>query len=150
MSSLRHLSLFLLLSVSCITLHGQGKFSLNHFRGEIESIYPVRFASSSVPYGYYLELRNDSVFVDMPYMGEVFMPSLHSDGLTFAHHYKTDRIKTNKKKTRLYITFHTQHYNIVYLFRLTIYCDNTFYLTVVPSNAQACSYTGCWESPGDE
>ena len=52
-------------------------------RFDVEWMHPMRGASSSVPWGYYVELNLDSAWVCLPYRGEAHEPTTDDDGLNF-------------------------------------------------------------------
>lgn len=119
--------------------------TFNHFKGDVTEMSPRRYPSCNVSYGYHIELRNDSSFIYLPYMGEVHSPILNDCGLNFIHPYKNMNIARNKKGTATIASFCVNHGILTYTFRLEAFDGGYFSLYVQPSNAQGCNYSGRWE-----
>lgn len=91
-----------------------------------------------------LEMRGDTVEVHLPYMGEVYTPTFTTDGLNFTEPVKGLKQGQDKKGNHV-ITFETKHDIVNYAFRLTLSDKGDIHVSLHPSNAQYCSYTGTWE-----
>ena len=74
--SSRLLSMLWFMLLFPVSAHSQDTFSPDEFTISISQMEPQRWASRSVAYGYSLSLRNDSVSVDLPYMGVAHLPRL--------------------------------------------------------------------------
>lgn len=116
------------------------------FRADIDEMSPMSFASRSGLTGFSFEMRNDSAYVCLPYMGEVYNPTFNNDGLNFDAPCKELSVKPTKKKDGRIIEF-TLHHDIVdYKFNVTLWDNNSIEIFMQPSNAQSCSYMGEWEA----
>lgn len=120
------------------------------FKVEVNYMNPRKFPSKTLDYGYKVELRNDSAIVHLPYIGEVYMPSMDNDGLNYAHPYKNLSVKQNKKGTATMISFSVKHGIVNYNFHITASKGGHADIDVIPSNAQSCSYNGDWENVESE
>ncbi len=127
-----------------VSMHSfaQEHFDPKTFRAEIQEMSPMKYPSRQVSYGYSLELRNDSAFVYLPYMGEVYMPTFDNQGINFQCPYTGMSIRKNKKGTATLVTFSIHQGTVGYTFKATAYNNGRFYLDMMPSNAQSCSYMG--------
>lgn len=123
-------------------IYAQAEFDPKTFKAEIQEMSPMKYPSRQVSYGYSLELRNDSAFVYLPYMGEVYMPSFDNQGINFQCPYTGMSVRKNKKGTATLVTFSIHQGTVGYTFKATAYNNGRFYLDMMPSNAQSCSYMG--------
>lgn len=110
---------------------------------EVTDMNPLRFQSKNLSPGYTLQLRNDSAIVRLPYMGEVFVPSMNFDErLDYELPYTDYKTYRNKKDTATEYRFKVRRGIIDYQFLLTVYDEGKAYIDLIPSNATSCSYTG--------
>jgi len=112
-----------------------------HFTVRVESMYPRRFPSRTVSYGYFLTMHGDSVSLYLPYMGEVYQPEFTNDGLNFDLPI-SDLYIVKDKKGRLGYTFRMRRGIVQYLFRVTLFPGDKAYIDLIPSNASSISYEG--------
>ncbi len=126
-----------------LSLFAQQKEMPSKWKADIDYMQPLKYGSRSVSdFGF--TIQGDTASICLPYMGEVFMPSMHTDGLNFkAPMQKIQRGYT--KKGDHVLLFELRHTNIVYSFRITAYRNGKLDLHLYPSNAQPCSYIGTWE-----
>ena len=54
-----------------------------HLRINVRSMHPARYSSRMVAYGFFLELKGDTLESCLPYMGQLYQGSISSDGLNF-------------------------------------------------------------------
>ena len=90
-------------------------------------------------------MRNDSAFVHLPYMGEVYNPTYSNDGLNFDEPCSELSVKPTKKKDGQIIGFTLKHDIVTYKFNITLWDNNRLDIFMQPSNAQNCNYMGEWE-----
>jgi hypothetical protein len=143
LNNMRHfISIITVLLVS-LTLQAQTSQKSPHFKVDITDMNPLRFQSKNLSPGFTMELRNDSAIVYLPYMGEVFTPSMNPDErLDYAQPYTDFKSFRNKKGTADCYRFKVKRGTIVYNFLVTKYDEGKIYIDLIPSNATACSYTG--------
>jgi len=116
----------------------------NEFTIQIQEMVPQQFSSRSVSYGYSLTLRNDSVDMYLPYMGVSYQPEFNNEGLNMkkpAYNYQVSSGKKGSKE----ICFSCKRDFVEYKCRVTLYSGGKAYVHLLPSNAQAISYSGYWE-----
>jgi len=102
---------------------------------------PRRWSGRSVMYGYSLELRNDSVFCHLPYLGVAQQADFDTDGLNFEKPITNYNIKKGKKK-RLIVEFTCRKSFVDYLFSVTLFPDGDATIYLIPSNADNITYEG--------
>lgn len=117
------------------------------FKADITDIQPMSYPGRSRLTDFSLELRNDSAFIHMPYVGEVYTPVMNSDGLNFDAPYTGLTIKPTKKKDGQIVKFNVKHNFLTYNFNITLWDSNRIDIFVQPSNAQSCNYMGEWTKP---
>lgn len=113
----------------------------HNIKVEIKEMMPEQYSPKKLSAGYYFQLQNDSVFIHLPYMGQVYSFSHTSNGLNFkspAHNLATQKYKNGILK----ISFQTVHQSICYRFRAEIAPDSSVVLFIKPDNAQHISYDG--------
>lgn len=112
------------------------------FKADINEMSPMSFPAQSGLSGFSFEMRNDSAFVYLPYMGEVYNPSFTNDGMNFEEPYKGLKVKPTKKKDGQILTFEVKHDIVTYRFDVTLWDNKRIDIFMMPSNAQGCSYMG--------
>ena len=122
----------------------QDAFTPEAFHVEVTDMFPLAYRASYGLNDFSLTLRNDSALVCMPYLGEAYVPSFTYDGLRFEHQYEKLKVGKDKKGEATIVTFNVKHGIVDHLFTVTAYPNHKVYITVYPSNAQACSYAGEW------
>ncbi len=131
----RLLVLCLSLSFIPFTAKAEG-FVIDVFRME-----PRRWASQSVAPGYSLSLRNDSVFVDLPYRGVLHQPGMDEILPRFAAPV-TDFSRKKNRKGGVELRFKTRHNSLSYRFRIRFSSNGTAYIFLTPSHAESIGYEG--------
>ncbi|MCR4837006.1 MAG: DUF4251 domain-containing protein [Bacteroidaceae bacterium] len=119
-------------------------FTPKAFHVEVKDMFPLSYGASYGLNDFSLTLRNDSALVCMPYLGEAYVPSFNYDGLRFEHLYDKLKVSKDKKGEATIVTFNVKHGIVDHRFTITAYPNHKAYITVFPSNAQACSYAGEW------
>lgn len=115
------------------------------FRADINEMSPMSYPARSGLSGFSFEMRNDSAFVHLPYMGEVYNPTYSNDGLNFDEPCSDLSVKPTKKKDGQIIGFTLKHDIVTYKFNITLWDNNRLDIFMQPSNAQSCNYMGEWE-----
>lgn len=115
------------------------------FKADITHMSPMAYPAQAGLTDFSFEMRNDSAFVHLPYIGEVYNPSFNSEGLNFAAPCKDITVKPTKKNDGRRIGFTVKHDVVTYNFNVTLWDGNHIDIFMQPSNAQSCSYMGEWE-----
>lgn len=134
------------LFISALLAYAQQKtFNMpKNFKADINYMVPMKYEPRSVS-GYSLEMRGDSVFVALPYIGEMFTaPVPGSEGMTFDNKVENLEYGTTKKGAHT-ISFETSNGAEKFRFYITAFDNNTIDIDLTPSNATSCSYRGNWE-----
>lgn len=114
------------------------------FNADIYEMSPMSYSQRYGLSGFSFGMRNDSAFVHLPYMGQVYNPTYSNDGLNFDEPCSDITIKPTKKKNGQIIGFTLKHDIVTYKFKITLWDNNRMDIFMQPSNAQSCSYTGEW------
>lgn len=117
------------------------------FKADINEMFPMSYPARSGLTDFSFEMRNDSAFVHLPYIGEVYTPTFSNDGLNFDAPCIGLSIKPTKKKDGQKIEFSVKHDTVNYKFNVTLWDNNRIDIFMQPSNAQSCNYMGDWEKP---
>lgn len=137
----RYLSILFLMA-SALSSSAQ----LVEFKADITDMTPMSYPARSGLSDFSFEVRNDTAFVHLPYMGEVYNPQFNDDGLNFAEPMTGTTCKQTKKKDGQILSFSVKHDIVSYWFSVTLWDNNRIDIFMRPSNAQTCSYMGDWES----
>ncbi len=105
---------------------------------------PRKFPMKALMRDYYVKLHGDSLECYLPYMGEVYQPTMTDEGLNFNLHLSSMRVKEKKKSKHLYYLVRKGF--ISYEYHFILYPEGKGTLILNPSNAQACTYEGEWEN----
>ena len=116
------------------------------FKADVYEMSPMSYRARAGLSGFSFEMRNDSAFVHLPYMGEVYGPTYSNDGLNFDEPCSEYSVKPTKKEDGQIIVFTLKHDIVTYKFRITLWDNNRLDIFMQPSNAQSCNYSGEWES----
>lgn len=119
------------------------------FKADINEMSPMSYRPRSGLSGFSFEMRNDSAFVHLPYIGEVYSPTYGNDGLNFDEPCSGITVKPTKKNDGQIIAFVLRHDIVTYKFSITLWDDKHLDIFMQPSNAQCCSYMGEWERNND-
>lgn len=112
------------------------------FKADINTMTPMSYPTKSGLSSFSFEIRNDSAFVHLPYIGEVYNPTLNYDGLNFKKPCAKIKIKDTKKKDGKIVSFLLRHDIVTYDFNVTLWDNKRVDIFMQPSNAQSCSYMG--------
>lgn len=116
------------------------------FKADINEMSPMSYPAQSGLTDFSFEMRNDSAFVNLPYMGEVYTPTFDNEGLNFKAPCVGLSVKPTKKKDGQEIEFSLKHDIVSYKFNITLWENNRIEIFMQPSNAQSCNYMGEWEN----
>ena len=98
-----------------------------HLHINVSSMHPTRYSSRTVSYGFFLELKGDTLVSYLSYMGQVYQnAAVNSEGLNFeAPIISYHESRPKKKMTRIELEVRTKedHYNYI----LEIYDTGTIY-----------------------
>ena len=113
-----------------------------HLRIDVSSMHPTRYSSRTVSYGFFLELKGDTLVSYLPYMGQVYQnAAINSEGLNFEApiiSYHESRPKKNMTRIELEVRTKEDHYNYI----LEIYDTGTAYIRVRGQNRDSISFDG--------
>ncbi len=113
-----------------------------HLRINVHSMNPFRYASRTVSYGFFLELKGDTLVSCLPYMGQVYQnAAVNTEGLNFEApiiSYQESRPKKNM--TRIELEVRTKEDNYHYI--LEIYDTGTAYIRVRCQNRDNINFDG--------
>lgn len=115
------------------------------FKADINEMSPMSFPAKTGLSGFSFDMRNDSAFVHLPYMGEVYNPAYGNEGLNFDEPCSALTVKPTKKNDGKNISFSLRHDIVTYKFEITLWDNNHLDIFMQPSNAQSCNYMGEWE-----
>ena len=111
------------------------------FKVGVTLMMPVSYPSRTLSYGYSLEVRNDTAWVHLPYMGRVYQPVLDDDGLRFALPVEDYKARTLREGVDR-VEFRVRKVPVTYKFTVTLYGRERADIILIPSNAQSISYSG--------
>lgn len=112
------------------------------FKADITTMSPMSYPTMTGLSSFSFEMRNDSVFMHLPYMGEVYNPTFNNDGLNFDAPVTKLKIKPTKKNDGKIISFSVRHDIVLYEFSVTLWDNKYIDIYMTPSNAQSCRYSG--------
>lgn len=115
------------------------------FKADIRQMIPMSYSPQPGLSGFSFEMRNDSAFVYLAYIGRVDNPTFGNDGLNFDAPCEEMKVKPTKKKNGRKLDFKVKHDIVTYRFQVTLWDNNSIDIMMQPSNAQSCSYSGEWE-----
>ena len=144
--SSRLLSMLWFMLLFPVSAHSQDTFSPDEFTISISQMEPQRWASRSVAYGYSLSIHNDSVSVDLPYMGVAHLPRLGETLPRFTAPVSAFSVRKGKKG-RVEVGFRAAHADAWYTFRITARPDGRAHIHLSLSYAESIRYEGNWDNP---
>lgn len=112
------------------------------FKVRITQMYPQYRRSISLTTYFSLELRNDSVFSDLPYFGEAYVAQFPTDpGLVFEAPIKELKF-TPGKKGETEVSFQARHNSDIFTYTVTIWNNGSTDIRVQAVQRQSISYHG--------
>lgn len=113
-----------------------------HIRINVHSMHPARYSSRMVSYGFYLELKGDTLESCLPYMGQVYQAApISQEGLNFEARiigYQETRAKKNM--TRIELDVRTKEDLFHYL--IEINDSGSAFIRVRGQNRDSISFDG--------
>lgn len=116
---------------------------------EATSAQPMGFRSIPISVSYGLEMKNDSVFIDLPFFGRAYSASVGEEGgIKFEGTY--DNYKETRTKNGREISFEAKAPNEVYQIYLALSNSLNGVLTVTSNKKQSISFNGRLIEPEEE
>lgn len=113
-----------------------------NFKIDVSRAYPQGGKSVQLSPSYSIELRNDSVFSNLPYYGRAYsIPYGGGDGLRFDAPLETYKMET-KKSDATKIAFTTRSKEDRFDFRIRIFSNGTATIDVSMQQRQSISFAG--------
>lgn len=112
------------------------------FKADITTMIPMRYTPQYGLSSYGIEMKDDTVTVHLPYIGNVYNPSYNNDGLNFTEPCKNLKVKDRKKKDGKVVSFKVRHDNVGYEFQVTLFDNNNCSVFMNPNNGDSCNYDG--------
>lgn len=112
------------------------------YKIDVDYMYPMKGRSRALTSLYSLEVKNDSIYSYLPYVGEAYsVPYGGGKGLNFRAPISQYESKAGKKGVTEVI-LKTRNEEDSYTFRITVYKDGTSRIHVQPNNRQSISFSG--------
>lgn len=112
------------------------------YKIDVDYMYPMKGRSRALTSLYSLEVKNDSIYSYLPYVGEAYsVPYGGGTGLNFRAPISQYESKAGKKGATE-VLLKTRNEEDSYTFRITIYKDGTSRIHVQPNNRQSISFSG--------
>lgn len=112
------------------------------FKIEVEHMRPTAYRSRTLDAGYTLEVRDDSVFCHLPYVGQAYAPHpVNWAGLEFSVPVRGWEVHEGKKGSQV-VSFRCTHGASAYSFRVTLWPGGRADIDVTPATVQRISYAG--------
>ena len=119
-------------------------FDADSFKVAVTYMMPVSYPARMLSFDFSLEVRHDSAFVYLPYMGRVYQPVVNDDGLHFALPVREAKVRpVGDSGTR--VEFRVRRTPVYYKFTVTAYDNGKADVMMIPSNAQSVTYSGDWD-----
>ena len=113
-----------------------------HLRINIRSMHPTRYSSRTVSYGFFLELKGDTLESCLPYMGQMHQAApISSEGLNFEAPIINYR-ETHPKKNMTRIELNVRTTEDLYYYLIEIDDSGSAYIRVRGQNRDSISYDG--------
>ena len=108
----------------------------------VRSMNPVRYASRTLSYGFYLEIKGDKLVSCLPYMGQVYQTAtFSSENLNFeAPIISYHETRPKKGLTRIELAVRTKE--DIYHYQLDINDSGTAYIRVRGQSRDSISFDG--------
>ena len=108
----------------------------------IDRMYPMRGSSRHVSFGYSVEVRNDSLFSNLPYFGKVYqVPYGGGKGLNFnapITHYQESQKKNGSRQ----IDIEVKNEEDTYDYHMTVFDNGSSSINVQAREREGISYSG--------
>ena len=112
------------------------------FKISVNRMIPMSGGSRSVSYGYSVEVKNDSLFSNLPYFGKAYqVPYGGGKGLTFDapnSHYQESQKKNGARQIDIEVKNDEDTYN----YQMTVYDNGSSSINVQGRQREGISYSG--------
>ena len=112
------------------------------FKISVNRMIPMSGSSRSVSYGYSVEVRNDSLFSNLPYFGRAYqVPYGGGKGLTFnapISHYQESLKKNGARQIDIEVKNEEDTYN----YNMTVFDNGSSSINVQAHEREGISYSG--------
>lgn len=113
------------------------------FKIDVKTANPQRGRTMFLTSSYSIELRNDSLFSQLPFYGRAYsIPYGGGQGLVFNAPYSDYTVKKGKKKDRYTITLKANSEEDKHTYQITIFDNGSVSLTVNSHNRETISFNG--------
>lgn len=115
-----------------------------NMRINMNEMMPTKYPMKVLDGTDYIIMRNDSIFANLPYVGDVHMASYGEGIPTDFDHPVLNMKKKNKKDGSLTLRFDVRHNMMTYRFDIQLYDNNRANVVMSPSMADMVTYMGEW------
>ena len=113
-----------------------------HLRINVRSMNPFRYASRTLSFGFFLEIKGDTLESYLPYMGQVYQAAaFSSENLNFeAPIISYNETRPKKGLARIELAVRTKE--DIYHYQIEVYDTGTAYIRVRCQNRDSISFDG--------
>lgn len=115
-----------------------------HIHAKMDAMTPTAHPRRILTNNYFIEVLNETVAVQVPYVGRVYTPQ-YAEGPSFNENYYNLRVERNKHDNGSIMSFKVKHDGITYDITMELIDGGVAYVTLTPNNAQQCRYSGTWD-----
>ena len=113
-----------------------------NYKISIDHMYPMKGGSKSVSFGYTVEVRNDSLFSYLPYIGRAYqIPYGGGKGLNFSERIGSYQ-ETQRKNGLQHIAIGVKNDEDTYLYTIEVWDNGKSQIDVQPRQRERISYSG--------
>ena len=113
-----------------------------NYKISIDHMYPMKGGSKSVSFGYTIEVRNDSLFSYLPYIGRAYqIPYGGGKGLNFSERIGSYQ-ETQRKNGLQHIEIGVKNDEDTYLYTIEVWDNGKSQIDVQPRQRERISYSG--------
>ena len=113
-----------------------------HYKIEVSYMLPFRGGSRSLTANYSVEVRNDSVFSYLPYVGVAYqLPYGGGKGLIFSAPLSNYRLDVTPKGM-MKVSFETRTDEDAFVYRFSIWTNGSASVDIQPTQRESISFTG--------
>ena len=113
-----------------------------NYKISIDHMYPMKGGSKSVSFGYTVEVRNDSLFSYLPYIGRAYqIPYGGGKGLNFSERIGSYQ-ETQRKNGLQHIEIGVKNDEDTYLYTIEVWDNGKSQIDVQPRKRERISYSG--------
>ena len=113
-----------------------------NYKISIDHMYPMKGGSKSVSFGYTVEVRNDSLFSYLPYIGRAYqIPYGGGKGLNFSERIGSYQ-ETQRKNGLRHIEIGVKNDEDTYLYTIEVWDNGKSQIDVQPRQRERISYSG--------